>query len=65
MFRSNLTHLWDTSFCRMSITKQRELILKGGLAMKGYFTAEGYMGYIDGEYRLFVSYDEYREMYED
>ena len=33
--------------------------------MKGYFTAEGYMGYIEGEYRLFVSYDEYREAFED
>ena len=33
--------------------------------MKGYATAEGYMGFVNGRYMLFVSESEYREyMYE-
>ena len=33
--------------------------------MKGYYTATGYMGWIDGEYRLFVSESEYVEMFNE
>lgn len=33
--------------------------------MKGYVTASGYMGYVDGEYRLFASEEDYREYMED
>ena len=33
--------------------------------MKGYNTANGYMGYIDGEYQLFASETDYREYMED
>ncbi len=33
--------------------------------MKGYTTANGYMGWVDGEYMLFVSEDEYREYIEE
>ena len=29
--------------------------------MKGYDTAAGYMGFVDGEYMLFASYSEYRD----
>lgn len=29
--------------------------------MKGYFTDNGYMGYVDGRYELFVSESEYIE----
>lgn len=29
--------------------------------MKGYNTAYGYMGYVDGVYILFASEDDYRE----
>ena len=29
--------------------------------MKGYATAEGYMGFVNGSYMLFVSESEYRE----
>lgn len=29
--------------------------------MKGYNTSFGYMGYVDGEYLMFASEDEYRE----
>lgn len=33
--------------------------------MKGYYTADGYMGYVDGEYQLFSSEADYREWMED
>jgi len=33
--------------------------------MKGYYTAEGYMGFVDGKYMLFVSDVEYKEYLED
>ncbi len=33
--------------------------------MKGYHTADGYMGYIDGEYQLFASEADYLEWFED
>ena len=33
--------------------------------MKGYVTAGGYMGYVDGDYVLFASEDDYREYMED
>ncbi len=29
--------------------------------MKGYVTASGYMGYVDGQYILFASEEDYRE----
>lgn len=31
--------------------------------MKGYITYSGYMGYVDGEYMLFVSEAEYEEYF--
>lgn len=33
--------------------------------MKGYNTANGYMGLVDGNYMLFASEEEYREYMED
>lgn len=33
--------------------------------MKGYLTAGGYMGYVDGEYLLFASEEDYREYLAD
>jgi hypothetical protein len=33
--------------------------------MKGYFVDEGYMGLVDGRYRLFASESDYREYMED
>lgn len=33
--------------------------------MKGYNTAEGYMGLVDGRYVLFASEADYREYLED
>lgn len=32
--------------------------------MKGYVVSNGYMGYVDGEYLLFSSEDDYREYLE-
>ena len=32
--------------------------------MKGYTTAQGYMGYVDGSYMLFASEDDYLEYVE-
>ena len=29
--------------------------------MKGYYVGEGYMGYVDGAYRLFADESDYRE----
>lgn len=33
--------------------------------MKGYVTASGYMGYVEGGYILFASEQEYREYVEE
>ncbi len=33
--------------------------------MKGYFVTEGYMGLVDGSYRLFASESDYWEFIED
>lgn len=33
--------------------------------VKGYFVSEGYMGYVDGEYRLFADESDYKEYVED
>ena len=32
--------------------------------MKGYSVSEGFMGYVDGEYMLFASEDDYRDYME-
>ncbi len=33
--------------------------------MKGYFVTDGYMGFLDGAYRLFADESEYREIVSD
>ena len=33
--------------------------------MKGYVVHSGYMGYIDGKYRLFATEEEYMEIYRE
>lgn len=30
--------------------------------MKGYYVSEGYMGYVDGSYRLFADESDYLEL---
>lgn len=34
-------------------------------SMRGYTTAEGYMGFVNGRYMLFASESEYREYVEE
>ena len=36
--------------------------MQGGARMKGYYVSEGYMGYVDGSYRLFADERDYIEM---
>ena len=33
--------------------------------MKGFYTGNGYMGYVDGKYMLFASEADYREYIEE
>ena len=33
--------------------------------MKGYYAADGYMGYVNSDYRLFADETDYREWFED
>ena len=33
--------------------------------MKGYFVAEGYMGYVENGYQLFADERDYREYFEE
>ena len=33
--------------------------------MKGYITANGYMGFVEGNYMLFASEEDYREYMEE
>jgi len=33
--------------------------------MKGYYVGEGYMGYVNGSYRLFADENDYREWMQD
>ena len=40
-------------------------VREGGRRMKGYYTENGYMGYVDGRYMLFASEDDYRFFLED
>ena len=34
-------------------------------SMKGYFVADGYMGYVNGSYLLFADESDYREFLEE
>jgi hypothetical protein len=38
---------------------------EGEIAMKGYYVTDGYMGYVNGEYRLFADETDYKEYLED
>lgn len=35
---------------------------EGGCGMKGYYVSDGYMGYVDGGYRLFADERDYLEL---
>lgn len=45
--------------------KQTNRLEKEVIFMKGYTTASGYMGYVDGAYILFASEEDYLEYIED
>ena len=38
---------------------------KGVIFIKGYYVSCGYMGWIDGKYRLFSTEKEYEEIYKE
>jgi len=40
-------------------------VRKEGAAMRGYFTASGFYGLVDGRYLLFASESEYYELMND
>ena len=59
-----LLKLSNTSFCIIKSTARQAAVLaqeKEVRIMKGYYTANGYMGYANGTYILFASEDDYRE----
>ena len=53
----------DTPSVRIKTIREEQLFYKiiRRCGMKGYFTDNGYMGYVDGKYELFVSESEYIE----
>ncbi len=49
---------------RYNVVRNKETdkaITKGELLMKGYFVADGYMGYVNGTYMLFADEEDYRD----
>ena len=40
-------------------------VMKGACRMRGYFTASGYYGLVNGRYRLFASEADYYEAMEE
>lgn len=44
--------------CRMQRAGREE----GGSRMKGYYVSDGYMGYVNGAYRLFADESDYLEL---
>lgn len=65
-------YFWTSNLVRYTCkreTKKRKLKVyfagQEDEQMKGYVVSEGYMGYVDGEYRLFADEADYREYVED
>lgn len=54
----------DTCFGKLieNLRKTRKQEVRG---MKGYFVADGYMGYVNGSYLLFADESDYREFLEE
>ena len=44
--------------------KKRCFEAKGGSGMRGYYSANGFWGLVDGDYRLFASEEDYYDMVE-
>ena len=57
--------LYPTCFCIFSITRRLTQRNREVKIMKGYTTEHGYMGFVNGDYRLFASEADYREWMED
>ena len=54
----------DLGYAHIFFTSSAEHIFgakNGGRFMKGYLTATGYMGYVDGRFVLFANETDYRE----
>ena len=53
--------------CKLITSNKTETKLKKARysMMKGYYTDNGYMGYINGSYRLFADESDYKECLED
>ena len=51
----------DSIFCILISEQQFDNDLKGDKNMKGYAVESGYMGYVDGEYILFASENDYAD----
>ena len=59
------TALWDLKNVTFFLEQQVRCFEKEVYFMKGYVTAGGYMGYVDGDYVLFASEDDYREYFKE
>ena len=55
--------VWKLLYSQSVKLKKRKR--QEGLAVKGYFVGEGYMGYVDGEYLLFADESDYRDYMEE
>lgn len=41
------------------------LVIEWRIIMKGYLVNDGYMGYVEGEYMLFASEEDYKEYFSE
>ena len=46
---------------KIKVENMLQASLTGGIFMKGYVVAAGYMGYVNGGYMLFASEEDYQE----
>jgi hypothetical protein len=50
---------------RLDFNRQKPILPGKEINMKGYAVSDGFMGYVNGRYRLFVSEEEYYEFLEE
>lgn len=60
----NISGIFLSGQIRLIQIKSDQMILKEVKDMKGYITANGYMGLVEGRYILFASEEDYREYLE-
>lgn len=51
--------LWDIKKDTFLSEQQKRPLIRRYFTMKGYVTASGYMGYVENEYILFASENDY------